>query len=132
MFKSGTSKTLYQVFICITKYKILFYRKEARHSVQTFPGVLGKGVKFACDNIFARNAFCTNDIHYWKTKRPYQPYYCNRVFHKRTEMPKSEFSSLLCENKKKSSDKMLPPVGIEPRPLIASSSRSNTLLPTLT
>ena len=26
------------------------------------------------------------------------------------------FSSLLCENKKKSSDKMLPLVGIEPRP----------------
>ena len=33
---------------------------------------------------------------------------------------------------KKSSEKMLPPVGIEPRPLIASDSKSNTILSTLT
>ena len=33
---------------------------------------------------------------------------------------------------KKSSDKMLSPVGIEPRPFIASDSKSNTLLSTLT
>ena len=33
---------------------------------------------------------------------------------------------------KKSSDKMLPPVGIEPGPLIASDSKSNTILSTLT
>ena len=33
---------------------------------------------------------------------------------------------------KKSSDKMLPPMGIEPRPLIASDSKSNTILSTLT
>ena len=32
---------------------------------------------------------------------------------------------------KKSSDKMLPPVGIEPWPLIASDSKSNTILSTL-
>ena len=32
---------------------------------------------------------------------------------------------------KKSSDKMLPPVGIEPRPLITSDSKSSTLLSTL-
>ena len=54
------------------------------------------------------------------------------VFHICTEMPILAFSSLLCENKKKSSDKILPPVGIEPRPLIASDSKSNTLLSTLT
>ena len=30
-----------------------------------------------------------------------------------------------CENKKKSSDKMLPPMGIEPGPLITSDSKSN-------
>ena len=40
-------------------------------------------------------------------------------------MPILAFSSLLRENKKKSSDKMLIPVGIEPRPLIASDSKSN-------
>ena len=33
---------------------------------------------------------------------------------------------------KKSSDKMLPPVGIEPGPLITSDSKSNTILSTLT
>ena len=33
---------------------------------------------------------------------------------------------------KKFSDKMLLPVGIEPRPLIASDSKSNTILSTLT
>ena len=33
---------------------------------------------------------------------------------------------------KKFSDKMLPPVGIESRPLIASDSKSNTILSTLT
>ena len=54
-----------------------------------------------------------------------------RVFHIRTEMPTLAFSSLLHENKK-SSDKMLPPVGIEPRPLITSDSKSNTILSTLT
>ena len=32
------------------------------------------------------------------------------------KMPIVEFSSLLSENKKKSRDKMLPLVGIEPRP----------------
>ena len=32
---------------------------------------------------------------------------------------------------KKSSDKMLPPVGIEPQPLITSDSKSNTVLSTL-
>ena len=36
--------------------------------------------------------------------------------------------TLLHENKK-SSDKMLPPVGIEPGPLVASEPKSNTLLP---
>ena len=54
------------------------------------------------------------------------------VFHIRTEMPILAFLSLLCENKKKISDKMLPPVGIEPGPLIASDSKSNALLSTLT
>ena len=33
---------------------------------------------------------------------------------------------------KKSSDKVLPLVGIEPGPLIASDSKSNTILSTLT
>ena len=33
---------------------------------------------------------------------------------------------------KKSSDKMLPPVGLEPGPLIASDSKFNTILSTLT
>ena len=33
---------------------------------------------------------------------------------------------------KKSNDKMLPPVGIEPRPLIATDSKSNTILSTPT
>ena len=33
---------------------------------------------------------------------------------------------------KKSSDKMLPPVGIEPEPLITSDSKSNTILSTVT
>ena len=40
-------------------------------------------------------------------------------------MPIVAFLSSLRENKKKSSDKMLPPVGIEPSPLIASDSKSN-------
>ena len=39
----------------------------------------------------------------------------NRVFHIRTEMPIVAFSSLYVKAKK-SSNKMLPPVGIEPRP----------------
>ena len=39
-------------------------------------------------------------------------------------MPISASETLLYENK--SSDKMLPPVGIEPRPLITSDSKSNT------
>ena len=43
-------------------------------------------------------------------------------------MPIVAFLSFLLENKKKSSDKMLPPVGIEPRPLIASDSKSKTLI----
>ena len=48
-------------------------------------------------------------------------------------MPIVAFLSLLRENKKKkSSDKMLPPVGIEPRPLIASDSKPHTILSTLT
>ena len=42
-----------------------------------------------------------------------------------TEMPIVAFLSSLHE-KKKSSDKMLPSVGIEPRPLIVSDSKSNT------
>ena len=41
-------------------------------------------------------------------------------------MPILASEVLLCE--KKSSDKMLPPVGIEPRPLIVSDSESNTIL----
>ena len=49
-----------------------------------------------------------------------------------TKMPIVAFLSLLRENKKKSSDKMLPPVEIEPGPLIASDSKSNTILSTLT
>ena len=32
--------------------------------------------------------------------------------------------------KKKSSDKMLPPVGIEPKPFITSDSKSDTILST--
>ena len=48
----------------------------------------------------------------------------NRVFHVCTEMPIVAFSSSLSENKKKSSDKMIPLVGIEPGP---SDYRSNTL-----
>ena len=57
------------------------------------------------------------------------PTFLSRVFHIRTEMPILAFSSLLCENKKISSDKILPQLRIEPRPLIASDSKSNTLLP---
>ena len=54
-----------------------------------------------------------------------------RVFHKLYENANIAFLSLLGE-KKKSSDKMLHPVGIEPGPLIASDSKSNTILSTLT
>ena len=46
-------------------------------------------------------------------------------------MPILAFLSILNENKKKSSDKTLPLVGIEPRPFITSDSKSNTLLSTL-
>ena len=49
-----------------------------------------------------------------------------------TKMPILPFLSLLHENQKKSSDEILLPVGIEPRPLIASDSKSNTILSTLT
>ena len=55
-----------------------------------------------------------------------------KFFTNYTKMPILAFVFLLRENKKKSSDKMLPPVGIEPGPLIASDSKSNTLLSTLT
>ena len=40
----------------------------------------------------------------------------NKVFHLRTEMPNVAFSSLLCENKKHSCDKMIPLVGIKSGP----------------
>ena len=56
--------------------------------------------------------------------------FSRRVFHICTEMPIVAFSSSLCENKRNSSDKMLPPVGIEPGSLIASDSESNTILST--
>ena len=46
-------------------------------------------------------------------------------------MPILALEALLHENKK-SSDKMLLPVGIEPEPLITSDSKSNTLLSGLT
>ena len=49
-----------------------------------------------------------------------------RVFYIHTEMPIVAFLSLLRE--KISSDKMLPPVGIEPETLIASDFKSNTIL----
>ena len=50
-----------------------------------------------------------------------------------TKMPTLAFLSLLHENpQNKSSDKMLPLVGIEPGPFIASDSKSNTILSTLT
>ena len=48
-----------------------------------------------------------------------------------TNYTKMPFLSLLHENKK-SSEKMLPPVGIEPRPLITSDSKCNTILSGLT
>ena len=51
-----------------------------------------------------------------------------RVFHKLYENANIGFLSLLFENPKK----ILPPVGIEPGPLIASDSKSNTILSTLT
>ena len=47
----------------------------------------------------------------------------NRVFHKIDKIGNNVNIN--------SSDKMLPPVGIEPRPLIASDSKSNTILSTL-
>ena len=47
-------------------------------------------------------------------------------------MPILVFLSLLRENPKKSSEKMLPQVGIEPGPLIASDSKSDTILSTPT
>ena len=46
-------------------------------------------------------------------------------------MPMLASEAWLCENKK-FQWKMLPPAGIEPRPLITSDSKSNTLLSTLT
>ena len=52
------------------------------------------------------------------------------IFTSYTKMPILAFLSLL--RGKKSSDKMLPAVGIEPRPLIDSDSKSNTILSTLT
>ena len=51
----------------------------------------------------------------------------NRVFTNYTKMPILASEALPRENKK-SSDKMLPPVEIEPGPLITSDSKSNTLL----
>ena len=57
-----------------------------------------------------------------------------RGFHKHTTlaiMPILASEALECENKK-SSSKMLPPVGIEPTPLITSDSKSNTILSRLT
>ena len=45
----------------------------------------------------------------------------------------SSFScSLYCMETKRSSDKMLPPVGIEAGPLVVSDSKSNTILSGLT
>ena len=52
-------------------------------------------------------------------------------FHKLTTltiMPILASEASLCE--KKSSDKMLPPVGIEPKPFITSDSKSDTILST--
>ena len=51
-----------------------------------------------------------------------------RLFHKLDEIGNNAIlasEALLCE-------KMLPPVGIEPGPLIVSDSKSNTILSTLT
>ena len=57
--------------------------------------------------------------------------YINRmhyqVFHKLCH-----FCLYCMKTKKKSSDKILPPVGIEPGPLITSGSKFNTILSTLT
>ena len=52
---------------------------------------------------------------------------CNQVFHKLYENANLASEALLRENKK-CGDKMLPLVEIEPRPLITSDSKSNTLL----
>ena len=54
----------------------------------------------------------------------------NWVFRKLTKLAIMVSEALL--HKKKSSDKMLPAVGIEPEPLIASDSKSNIILSTLT
>ena len=54
----------------------------------------------------------------------------NRVFREYTKLAIMASEALLRENK--SSDKTLPPVGIEPAPLITSDSKSNTILSTLT
>ena len=53
-----------------------------------------------------------------------------RGFHKHTTLANIGIKGIICE--KKSSDKMLPLVGIELGPLIASDSKSNTILSTLT
>ena len=56
-----------------------------------------------------------------------------RVFHKWDEIGnKPNISIRGFTMWKKFSDKMLPPVGIEPRSLITSDSKSNTILSTLT
>ena len=58
----------------------------------------------------------------------------NRVFHKLHEIGNNANNGIRGFTKwqKKNSDKMLPLVGIEPGPLIASDSESNTLLSELT
>ena len=55
-----------------------------------------------------------------------------RLFHKLYENGNIGIFVFTASKPKKSSDKMLPPVRIEPRPLIASDSKSNTILSTLT
>ena len=57
----------------------------------------------------------------------------NRVFHKLDEIGNNANIGIRgFTTWKKSSEKMLPPVGIEPRTLITSDSKSNTLLSALT
>ena len=66
-------------------------------------------------------------------RSPHYLLYTNRinyqVFHKLFENTIFVFTAW---KQKKSSDKMLPPVGIEPGPVIASDSKSNTIFSTLT
>ena len=56
----------------------------------------------------------------------------SRVFHKLYETANCGIFIFTTWKQKKNSDKMLPPVGIEPGPLIASDSKSNTILSTQT